>query len=480
MIDQLKPSSPQTDSTSSARGDPRGSGGFDAAMMAALLGGDTADSGAELATQASTESSDPEPPAPDAPEAAAKDRVPTAVAGLPGFAEQTGTPPSALSLLVSASTPHPGASAIGDAASEAASGEAPTSEADDAAPGTGPGSPTAPGAAPAALPGQTAPIAASTAVANATAANATATHATAANAAAANAATANAASDESSALPGMPGAATVALAADGRGEGQARDAELARSPRAQRVNPGAKAASRSHAAASLGSAASAASATSAASEASAATDGSTAIVASAYDIRDTLEFAARRGGGDATAVAANPALFAHAAGANGSSPLHTPVAAVPTQLAVAAPLQSAQFAPAISAQIATIAMQGIRSAEITLNPKELGPVKVSLTLSGETMEIAFAAAQPETRQAIEQSLPLLRSMLSEQGLNLSHATVGQGGFGQPQDRRDAQDPAAAGTDTRGGTRADSRRQGDADTPASASRRGGNGLVDLFA
>ena len=51
--------------------------------------------------------------------------------------------------------------------------------------------------------------------------------------------------------------------------------------------------------------------------------------------------------------------------------------------------------------------------------------------------IAFSAAQPETRAAIEQTLPILRNLLSEHGLALTQTTVNGGGAdpsgnGQPQ------------------------------------------------
>ena len=70
---------------------------------------------------------------------------------------------------------------------------------------------------------------------------------------------------------------------------------------------------------------------------------------------------------------------------------------------------------------------GVERAEIQLQPPDLGPVRIELTLNGESTRVAFSAAQPETRQAIEQSLPILKDLLAERGLTLGDTSVSDGG-----------------------------------------------------
>ena len=108
-----------------------------------------------------------------------------------------------------------------------------------------------------------------------------------------------------------------------------------------------------------------------------------------------------------------------------------------------------------------------------MSPKELGPVRIELTMNGDDARLVFTAAHPDTRQAIEQSSALLRSMLADQGLTLGRMDVGQGG--DPRAGGNGQS-AAAQTDAGSG---ESWTTGGATTsaPAAATPRG---LLDLFA
>jgi flagellar hook-length control protein FliK len=118
-----------------------------------------------------------------------------------------------------------------------------------------------------------------------------------------------------------------------------------------------------------------------------------------------------------------------------------------------------------------------QSASLTLNPPDLGPLQVVLSVSNSQATVNFTAAQPEVRQALENAVPKLREMLGDAGIQLGQANVSagtpnnqQGGFGERQH-------ASRGT----GPKID----GDADTPVRTVRsqtitNGGQGLVDTFA
>ena len=62
-------------------------------------------------------------------------------------------------------------------------------------------------------------------------------------------------------------------------------------------------------------------------------------------------------------------------------------------------------------------------AEIRVNPPQLGPVEVRIGLDGNQVSVSFTAAHPETRAAIENALPQLREMFSDNGLALGNASV---------------------------------------------------------
>ncbi|MBI3284457.1 MAG: flagellar hook-length control protein FliK [Burkholderiales bacterium] len=73
----------------------------------------------------------------------------------------------------------------------------------------------------------------------------------------------------------------------------------------------------------------------------------------------------------------------------------------------------------------------LQSAELTLNPPDLGPLQVVLNVSNDQANATFISAQPEVREALESALPRLRQMMSDAGVQLTgfsvHAqTSGQG------------------------------------------------------
>lgn len=95
--------------------------------------------------------------------------------------------------------------------------------------------------------------------------------------------------------------------------------------------------------------------------------------------------------------------------------------------ALAAPVaaNAPDFDEAISARVGWLADQKIGHAHIRVTPNDMGPVEVRLQLDGDRVHASFTSAHADVRQALENSLPKLREMLGEQGLELAHADVGQ-------------------------------------------------------
>jgi flagellar hook-length control protein FliK len=128
-----------------------------------------------------------------------------------------------------------------------------------------------------------------------------------------------------------------------------------------------------------------------------------------------------------------------------------------------------------------------QTASLTLNPPDLGPLQVVLSVSNGLADVTFSSDQLEVRQALENALPRLQEMMSESGIALGNATVnaGMSNNGQAQ-----QDQATAAGFGRGNGRGNNRGNGrDGDTvvgeavvrPATRSARlGDNGMVDTFA
>lgn len=182
--------------------------------------------------------------------------------------------------------------------------------------------------------------------------------------------------------------------------------------------------------------------------------------------------------------------FAHlmAGGLKGAAP-QAGRAEGPTQSAtLATPVYSPDFAQALADQVSMwvgqTSVNGPMTAELHLNPAEMGPINVKISLDGQSAQVDFAAAALETRKAIEASMPLLSSALDSVGLSLTGAGVSdqtaQQGFGQQFAQASAERGALA---TGRGDRADADASLDSDgamRPVSAPRPGRLGGLDLYA
>ncbi len=119
-----------------------------------------------------------------------------------------------------------------------------------------------------------------------------------------------------------------------------------------------------------------------------------------------------------------------------------------------------------------------QTASLSLNPPELGPIKIVLQISDAQAYASFSSAQPEVRQAIESALPKLREMLGESGLQLAQADINSG---NPQQQDDAAFQHLQ--NSRQASIARSANLSDIDnisTSTSDSTTAGRALVDIFA
>jgi flagellar hook-length control protein FliK len=106
--------------------------------------------------------------------------------------------------------------------------------------------------------------------------------------------------------------------------------------------------------------------------------------------------------------------------------------------AVAAPVGSGQFAAETATKLLYFAQNNIQSAQLSLNPAHLGPLDVQIRMSGEQVSLVLNADHADTRHAMESSLPKLREMFSEQGIQLGDLSVGSRAFSNGQDTQHRQ------------------------------------------
>ncbi|WP_426086020.1 flagellar hook-length control protein FliK [Janthinobacterium sp. PSPC1-1] len=128
-------------------------------------------------------------------------------------------------------------------------------------------------------------------------------------------------------------------------------------------------------------------------------------------------------------------------------------------------------------KVVWMAAGGDQSATLTLNPPDLGPVQVVLTVTNDQADAAFMSAQPEVRQALEAAMPRLREMMSEAGIAFGSATVSAG---TPEQQNNGE--RAASGERRGNGQGGSVSGGEiAIAPAAGGRsRPSLSAVDTFA
>lgn len=86
-----------------------------------------------------------------------------------------------------------------------------------------------------------------------------------------------------------------------------------------------------------------------------------------------------------------------------------------------------------------LAGKGTTTAQLSLDPESLGPLKVTIELNEEQAQLRFSSPQTATREALEAALPRLRELFADQGLELVRAEV-DSGDGEPAGRQSSQDP----------------------------------------
>lgn len=112
--------------------------------------------------------------------------------------------------------------------------------------------------------------------------------------------------------------------------------------------------------------------------------------------------------------------------ANTAGPLERPQSAMrmDSPHSIATSLNDPRWSNQFGDRVVWLARGEIQNAQININPTQLGPIQINISLNGDQMSAHFVAAHQEVRQAIEDAMPRLREMLSGAGINLGQANVG--------------------------------------------------------
>jgi flagellar hook-length control protein FliK len=121
-----------------------------------------------------------------------------------------------------------------------------------------------------------------------------------------------------------------------------------------------------------------------------------------------------------------------------------------------------------------------QSAELTLNPKDLGPLQVVLQVADNHAHALFVSQHQQVREAVEAALPKLREAMEANGIGLGSASVSDGFARQGGGQQGAGAGQAGTRGVNGGVVAGGADSGSGSVGADVAVRRSVGLVDTFA
>ncbi|MBN3851175.1 flagellar hook-length control protein FliK, partial [Paraburkholderia sp. Ac-20342] len=177
----------------------------------------------------------------------------------------------------------------------------------------------------------------------------------------------------------------------------------------------------------------------------------------------------------ATQAAANAASTTAAVQSTGNAS-----AAAAAANALAPQVGTSDWEEALSQKVVFLSNAHSQSAELTLNPKDLGPLQVVLQVADNHAHALFVSQHQSVREAVEAALPKLREAMESNGIGLGSASVSDGFARQGGGQQNAGSSGRSGGKSSGGSGGGAIAGGGAsDSGEVVAVRQAVGLVDTF-
>ncbi|EOX3348485.1 flagellar hook-length control protein FliK [Vibrio cholerae] len=96
------------------------------------------------------------------------------------------------------------------------------------------------------------------------------------------------------------------------------------------------------------------------------------------------------------------------------------------------PLNKEMAADQLAERVQMMLSKNLKNIDIRLDPPELGRMHIRMNMQGDGATVHFTVANQHAREALEQTMPRLREMLAQQGVQLGDTSVQQQSAGQQQ------------------------------------------------
>lgn len=154
-------------------------------------------------------------------------------------------------------------------------------------------------------------------------------------------------------------------------------------------------------------------------------------------------------------------------------------ATVAPALVLSQPLGTHEWQQSLSQHITLFTKQGQQTAELRLHPEDLGQVQISLKLDDNQAQLQMVSAHSHVRAALEAALPVLRTSLAENGIQLAQSSVSSESFAGQQQSSSQQQHQASRSGNTGGFNEESDELLPVPAALQSAARG-NSAVDIFA
>ena len=108
-----------------------------------------------------------------------------------------------------------------------------------------------------------------------------------------------------------------------------------------------------------------------------------------------------------------------------------------TPLTVTIPFQQAQWGSAVAEKVMWLSSHGLQEAEIQLDPPELGPLQVKVSIENDQAHVSFVVQHSNVKEALEQTATRLREMFDAEGIDLVDVDVSDQSADQGQEDAEA-------------------------------------------
>ncbi|MDJ0757799.1 MAG: flagellar hook-length control protein FliK [Woeseiaceae bacterium] len=117
------------------------------------------------------------------------------------------------------------------------------------------------------------------------------------------------------------------------------------------------------------------------------------------------------------------------------------VASKPLPGSIDVPVKEASWGDRLNDRVVMMANNRLQNVDLRLSPAEMGPLRIKVSVEDGTANVSFVAQHAVTRDAIEQALPRLKSLLEQNGIDLGDTSVDQQGPDQGAADGDGSEPS---------------------------------------